>query len=76
MINIDQVLLKEAEAARSLGVSVSCLRKWRWEDSQRIQRGEAPAGPPWRKVGRLVRYPASALLRWVESRPGGGSAVE
>ena len=39
-------LLTTGEAARALGVSVSCLEAWRIKGR----------GPRFRKVGRLVKY--------------------
>jgi len=52
----------ETFASRFLGVSVEGLRSWR-------KRG---IGPPWRKLGKLVKYSAEGLLDWAESQPGGG----
>lgn len=74
--SIASELLTETEAARLLGLSVACLRKWRWENRRRIERGEPPVGPPWRKLGRAVRYPKHALTRWLESQPGCGRSLE
>jgi hypothetical protein len=50
-------LMKESGAARLLDVHVWTLQKWR-------QRGE---GPPYVKIGRLVRYSRRALAMWLES---------
>ena len=51
-------LLNESEVADMLGVTVSCLRRWRYERR----------GPRFIKLGRLVRYPARDLADWIEAR--------
>lgn len=51
-------LVTEDTAAELLLVKVWALQKWR-------QRGE---GPPYIKVGRLVRYSRRALARWLEAQ--------
>jgi hypothetical protein len=58
-----------------LRLSVACLRKWRWKDARRVRKGEVPVGPPWRKLGRAVRYPRWELLNWVESQPSWGGSL-
>jgi len=58
-------MLVEREAARVLGCSTSLLRAWR-------RRGE---GPPYLKIGRLVRYASAdldAFLRGRRVEPTGG----
>jgi hypothetical protein len=51
----------EEEVAAMLRVSLSQLRKWR------IKRNKGRVdGPPFRKVGRLVRYPERALQAYVD----------
>jgi excisionase family DNA binding protein len=52
------VLLTPKEAAPLLKVSLSLLAKMR-------MRGD---GPPYIKVGRLIRYPESAIAQWMKSR--------
>jgi len=60
-------LLKEAEIAERLGVSVMTLRKWRIFGK----------GPTFLKLGpKAVRYPEGELSRWIETRQRGGDAVE
>jgi hypothetical protein len=54
--------MNERAAARLIGVSVNCLRKWRLFNQ----------GPPFRKLGRMVRYGRDDLAKWLDSRPGGG----
>jgi predicted DNA-binding transcriptional regulator AlpA len=50
----------EEQVAEMLQVSLSQLRKWRMK-----QNGGKQQGPPFRKIGRLVRYPESALLAYI-----------
>jgi hypothetical protein len=51
----------EEEVAAMLRVSLSQLRKWR------IKRNKGRVdGPPFRKVGRLVRYPERALQAYID----------
>jgi excisionase family DNA binding protein len=52
------LLLDEAEAARILAVSIRTLQAWRVSD----------VGPPFVRVGRLVRYARSDLLTWIRLR--------
>jgi len=51
-------LLTTADAARTLGVAERTMIKWRNER----------CGPPWCKVGKLVRYRRHSLDKWLESR--------
>ena len=51
----------EEEVAAMLRVSLSQLRKWRIKRN----RGRVD-GPPFRKVGRLVRYPEKALQAYID----------
>jgi len=51
----------EEEVSAMLRVSLSQLRKWR------IKRNKGRVGgPPFKKVGRLVRYPARALQAYID----------
>jgi predicted DNA-binding transcriptional regulator AlpA len=50
--------VEERAVAELLGVSVALLRKWR------LFRN----GPPYHKVGRLVRYSSKEVLEWLHSR--------
>jgi predicted DNA-binding transcriptional regulator AlpA len=52
----------EEQVATMLQVSLSQLRKWRMK-----KNGGRQLGPPFRKIGRLVRYPESALLAYINS---------
>ena len=54
--------LTELEIADHLGVSVSCLRRWRTERR----------GPPFTKISTLVRYPLNELEAWIATLPKGG----
>jgi predicted DNA-binding transcriptional regulator AlpA len=49
----------EEQVAEMLQVSLSQLRKWR------MKKYGGKQGPPFRKIGRLVRYPESALLAYI-----------
>lgn len=53
-------MYKEEEVAAMLQVSLSQLRKWRMRENQ-----DKLYGPPFKKVGRLVRYPARALQAYI-----------
>jgi len=50
--------LNEKQVARLLNISVALLRKWR--------RGKD--GPRWLKLGRVVRYLATDIDAWLETR--------
>jgi hypothetical protein len=52
---------KEEEVAAMLQVSLSQRRKWRMRENQ-----DKLHGPPFKKVGRLVRYPAKALQAHID----------
>ena len=54
-------LLSTADLAEYLGVPEKTLQSWRWRGS----------GPPYRHVGRHVRYRPQDVREWVESLPGG-----
>ena len=53
----------EEEVSGILQVSLSQLRKWRMKENQ----GSAQ-GPPFKKIGRLVRYPEQGLLEFINSK--------
>ena len=50
----------EEEVSEMLQISLSQLRKWRMKQNQ----GSAQ-GPPFRKIGRLVRYPEEGLAKFI-----------
>ncbi len=50
--------LREAEAARTLGLAPTTLAHLRMNGH----------GPPFVKIGRAVRYPQKQLLAWRDSR--------
>jgi len=54
----DDKQLTENEVAELTGFSVRTLQGWR----------QKKCGPPYRKVGRSVRYPKLALLAWNDSQ--------
>jgi hypothetical protein len=45
------------DVAEYLGTTIANLARWRWEDS----------GPPYRRVGRLIRYRWDEVDQWVEA---------
>ena len=51
----------EEEVADILRISMSQLRKWRMKQHMGKQQG-----PPFRKLGRLVRYPEKALQAYID----------
>lgn len=55
---MDGDILTEKEAAALLRCSPSALLRFRCERR----------GPPYSKVGKLVRYTRSDLIAWLESR--------
>ena len=60
----DRKYVREKEAARFLGVSVSALRDWR---SRR-----PPSGPPVTKLDKMVMYSVKELERYMEERTAEG----
>ncbi len=58
----DSPLLDERAVAKSLSVSLATVRRWRYEGG----------GPPFLKLGALVRYRREAIEAWLEAK--GGSA--
>lgn len=54
-------MFTEEEVSDLLRVSLSQLRKWRMKK----HRDNAP-GPPFKKIGRLVRYPGPALQAYIK----------
>lgn len=50
----------EEQVAEMLQVSLSQLRKWRLKEFEGHREG-----PPFRKIGRLVRYPEAALRAYI-----------
>jgi predicted DNA-binding transcriptional regulator AlpA len=56
-------LLTEKELAGLLAITVSALRRWRYEGR----------GPKFLKLGSAVRYPSEGVEGWLASRPGGGT---
>jgi len=52
----------EEQVAEILQVSLSQLRKWRLKQHKGCRQG-----PPFRKLGRLVRYPEAALRIYINN---------
>lgn len=51
----------EEEVSSILRISLSQLRKWRMKrNPNRLE------GPPFKKIGRMVRYPAKALRNYMD----------
>ena len=57
--NTTEVLMTQQEVAKVLKKSTAWLERSRWNGS----------GPPYRKIGRHVRYPSSALQAWINGHP-------
>ena len=64
---VDDPLLDTPAAAAVLGTEPSTLEIWRCTKRYAL---------PYIKVGRLVRYRKSALLKFLESRTVGGAHAE
>jgi len=64
MIELEDRLLSERDAARFLSVSRSYLANGRMSGSR--EHGADP--PPWIKLGTAVRYRLSDLREWVAAR--------
>lgn len=56
-------MYKEEEVSAMLRVSLSQLRKWRMKNCRNKQ-----LGPPFKKMGRLVRYPGKILVAYMNGR--------
>jgi hypothetical protein len=54
-------LYTEQQVSEILQLSRSQLRKWRMGWSRGTQEG-----PPFKKIGRLIRYPESGLKTYIE----------
>lgn len=59
------IYMQDTQAALILGLRPNTLRKWR----------VLGRGPRYRKLGRSVRYSASDLEEWLNTRPTGGERV-
>ena len=55
-------LYTEEQVSEILQVSLSQLRKWR------IKKHGKSTGPPFKKIGRLVRYPEQGLLEYINAK--------
>jgi len=53
-------LLNQRQVAELVGKSEAWLERSRWSGS---------GGPPYRKIGRSVRYHLEDVLEWLESQP-------
>ena len=61
-----QNFLTEKEVAKQISVSLASLRRWRLEHR----------GPPFVKVGALVRYRPEDLEQWMQTLPAGGTTPQ
>lgn len=52
-------LLSQNDVAKLLGKSTAWCERMRWQGG----------GPPFRKIGRHVRYEKRDLLNWINSHP-------
>jgi predicted DNA-binding transcriptional regulator AlpA len=55
---IKALYLTEKKTSDRIAVSKSALRKWRREG----------LGPPYVKLGRMIRYPLADLKKWLNNR--------
>jgi len=62
----DEVLIDQVRLSKMLGISTKTAEAWR------SRRG----GPPYIKVGSLVRYRVSDVMRWIERRTVESDAEE
>ena len=53
----------EKQTSRQLSVSVGTLRRWRLLNQ----------GPPFRRIGGLIRYDPQEVELWYRNQPKGGS---
>jgi hypothetical protein len=60
--------MNDTAAAAYLGVTVAYLRNQRWSDRKRMERGEAPEGPPWIVLNGRPYREKRALDRWIDAR--------
>jgi predicted DNA-binding transcriptional regulator AlpA len=65
-MNNEKISYTETEVEALTGLKVKTLQRWRLLNQ----------GPPFRRLGRCVRYPADALHTWINSQPGGGQQSE
>ena len=54
--------LTPVEVSEQTGIAVKTLANWR-----SLSTADAPVGPAFVKVGRLVRYEAESVRAWQES---------
>ncbi len=65
-MNREKIAYTEIEVEFLTGLRVKTLQRWRHLNQ----------GPPFRRLGRCVRYPADALHHWIVAQPGGGQQSE
>jgi excisionase family DNA binding protein len=62
---VDETFLTAPELARWLKVKLPTIRRWQWEEDL-----------PCLRVGRLVRYRADEVLRWLETRAAKTASIQ
>lgn len=62
----EKISYTEAEVESLTGLRAKTLQRWRLLNQ----------GPPFRRLGRCVRYPAESLRSWIAAQPGGGGQSE
>jgi Helix-turn-helix domain len=59
--------VSESYVAKVLDVSIHTVRRWR--------ASKDGFGPPWIKIGSVVRYDVDSVIDWLKSRPVGGGGI-
>jgi len=65
-VSVSKRFLSERDLAEVLGVSIKTLQGYRLRGS---------LGPPWKKLGGSVKYPADQFEAWWQAQPGGGGST-
>jgi hypothetical protein len=65
--SVSKRFYSERDLAEVLGVSIKTLQGYRLRGS---------LGPPWKKFGGSVKYPADQFEQWWQAQPGGGQPTE
>jgi hypothetical protein len=60
----DREYLTDIQLAPKINIPVSTLRYWR----------VVGGGPPYSKLGRVIRYNLSSVLSWIDSRSHDGDS--
>lgn len=57
---MDEPLLNTNELAKWLGISERAIERWR--------EGKVSGGPPYVRVGKVVRYRRADVEKWLQER--------